>query len=492
MKNPSTVLIVGAGPCGLMMACELRRRGVDAVIVDAAEEPGAGSRAILLWPPTLELYRDIGILEEAVKRGVQIKALTYHTGSRPLRLPLAPHMAPLILPQEDTVELLQDELSRLGGEVERGVRVTGLTQEKDRVVVTARRADGTEITLETEWLIAADGFRSTVRDLVGAEFVGAPLPITFLLAEGTLEGDYDTEAVTYYLGRTGVVLVAPLPGGRVRISGALPDGTEIDEGTAQRMLDERGPGGLRVTGLTMNTTFTSHERIASALRFDRCFLIGDAAHVHSVVGGQGLNLGFADARNLAWKLAGVLNGRYVPAVLDSYNVERRAAAEQTVQATGRMARQAVLSPLANRVRNALLGLAHRSGALSKKFPPLLSGWLIRYPDVLIPAPQQTAKKAVRGLPLPGTRSPRYTLEPDEADRWQLITVGPDGGTAYTRGTGLADRLSDLLVHRHRGGESEGFVLLRPDGYVAAAGGLDDLGPAVTALENLTPRNSKEH
>lgn len=487
MNNPSTVLIVGAGPCGLMAACELRRRGVDAVIVDAAEQPGAGSRAILLWPPTLELYRDLGILEEAVKRGVQIKALSYQTGSNPLRLPLAPHMSPLILPQEDTVDLLQDELRRLGGEVERGIRVTGVTQDADKVVVTARRTDGTELTLETEWLLAADGFRSTVRDLIGVQFTGAPLPITFLLAEGHLEGGYDRETVTYYLGRTGVVLVAPLPGDRVRISGPLPDGTEIDEGTAQRMLDERGPGGLRVTSLTMNTTFTSHERIASTLRVGRCFLMGDAAHVHSVVGGQGLNLGFADTRNLAWKLAGVIKGRYAPSLLDSYDIERRAAARQTIEATGRMARQAVLSPIANRVRNSLMALAHRTGVLGRKLPPLLSGWQIRYPDVLIPAP----KKVPRGLPLPGMRSPHYTLEPDEADRWQLITVGADGGAAHTQGTALAGRLPDLLTHRHRGGATEGFVLLRPDNYVAASGRPDELGPVATALENLVSRNSKE-
>ncbi|MFD0662091.1 FAD-dependent monooxygenase [Thermocatellispora tengchongensis] len=281
--------------------------------------------------------------------------------------------------------------------------------------------------------------------------------------------------------------MAPLPGGRVRVSGALPDGAAIDEGTAQRLLDERGPGGLRITGLTMNTTFTSHERIASPLRSGRCFLVGDAAHVHSVVGGQGLNLGFGDARNLAWKLAGVINGRYAPRVLDSYDPERRAAAEQTVQATGRMARQAVLSPFANRVRNALMTLGHRSGALGRRLPPLLSGWLIRYPDALIPAPGRVP----RGLPRPGARSPRWTLEPDD-DRFQLVTAGTRGGAADEQGTALAGRLHDLLLHRHRDGGGEGFVLLRPDGYVAAAGRPADLGPVATALEHLAPQSTKEH
>lgn len=488
MNNRSTVLIVGAGPCGLMAACELRRRGVDPVVIDADEQPGGGSRAILLWTPSLELFREIGVWDEAVKRGVRIKALNYQTGTRPLRLPLPEHMSPLILPQEDTVELLEDELRRLGGEVRRGIRVTGVTQDAEKVVVTARRTDGTELTFQTEWLLAADGFRSTVREQLGVEFTGAPLPITFLLTEGHLEGGYDREAVTYYLGRTGVVLVAPMPGDQVRISGPLPDGvTEVDEGTAQRLLDERGPGGLRLTGLTMNGTFTSHERVAATMRVGRCFLVGDAAHTHSPVGGQGLNLGFTDARNIAWKLAGVIKGRYAPGVLDSYSPERRAAARQTIEATGRMARRAVLSPFANRVRNTLMAVAHRTGVLGRTLPPLLSGWQVRYPDVLIPAPG----KPVRGLPPAGTRSPRFPLEPGDPDAWQLVTVGAARGPAQAQGNAIAGRLPGLLAHRHRGGAPEGFVLLRPDGYVAASGRPDELDRAATALENLVSRDPKE-
>jgi 2-polyprenyl-6-methoxyphenol hydroxylase-like FAD-dependent oxidoreductase len=371
MSHQHRVLIVGAGPCGLMTACELRRRGIDAAVVDAAETPPRGSRAILLWPPSLRLYRDLGILPEAERRGVTIRALSYYLGpGRTLRVPLPPEMAPLVLPQEATDELLSAELERLGGRVEWGAALSSLEAVGDEVRVELRRAEGTIEPRRVDWLIGADGFRSTTRDSLGIEFTGERLPTTFLLAEGNLTGDYDREAVGYYLSRTGVVLVAPLPGGKVRISGPLPEGSEVTGDTAQRMLDERAPGGLRLTNLTLNTSFTSHERIAARLRVGRCFLVGDAAHTHSVVGGQGLNLGFGDARNLAWKLAGVLDGRLDPKILDSYDIERRAAAEQVVRVTGRMARQAVLSPFAAWMRNTLFSTAHRLGVLARKLPPL--------------------------------------------------------------------------------------------------------------------------
>ncbi|HWU86030.1 MAG TPA: FAD-dependent monooxygenase, partial [Kofleriaceae bacterium] len=425
MIRQHRVLVVGAGPCGLMTACELRRRGIDATVIDAAPQPHRGSRAILLWPPTLRLYRDLGILPEAERRGVPIRALAYHLGPRrTLRLPLAPAMAPLVLPQQDTDELLDGELRRLGDGVEWGLSLTSLKPASDHVCVELRRADGTTELRRTDWLIGADGVRSTVREQLGITFDGEPVPITFLLAEGRITGDYDREAINYFIGRAGGVLIAPLPGGKVRISAPLPEGAALAEDTAQRMLDERGPGGLRLEELTLHTTFHSQERIASRLRAGRCFLVGDAAHTHSVVGGQGLNLGFGDARNLAWKLTGVIDGRLGPKLLDTYDLERRAAAEQVVRSTSRMARQARLGPVAVWLRNALLSAAHRSGALGRRLPPLLAGWAIRYPQPLI---GPVARGRAPSLPPAGAHSPDWTVERAFADRdgFELVTLGPE-------------------------------------------------------------------
>jgi 2-polyprenyl-6-methoxyphenol hydroxylase-like FAD-dependent oxidoreductase len=482
MNQRSTVLIVGAGPCGLMAACELRRRGVTATVVDSASGAGAGSRAILLWPPSLELYSSLGIRAEAEKHGVAIKALAFHLGpGKTLRLPLSPLTAPLILPQQDTNRLLEDELRRLGGTVEWGVEVTAISAADDLVTATARLADGTQTRLEADWLIAADGVRSTVREQLGVTFAGEQLPFTFMLAEGTLDGDYGQDAVNYYLSRTGSILVAPLPGGRVRLSGVIEPDREFTPGLAQQLLDERGPGGLKITDLTMNTMFSSHERIAETFRVGRCLLIGDAAHTHSVVGGQGLNLGFGDANNLAWKLAGVIDGRFSPAILDSYGAERQAAAEQIIKSTGSLIRRSVVSPLENRIRNGMLSLAHRSGMLTRRLPPMFAGWLIHYPDTLFPAPRAKPPKA---LPKPGTRDPHWQLEPADQDRFQLVTLGPSGSPLESEAKALAASQPALLTYRHRGDRGTGFVLLRPDGFVAACGRPADLTRVTHSLTAL--------
>lgn len=510
MTRQHRVLIVGAGPCGLMTTCELRRRGIDAAVVDAAEQPPRGSRAILLWPPSLRLYRDLGILPEAERRGVLIRALAYHLApGRTLQLPLAPAMSPLVLPQQDTDELLDAELRRLGGSVEWGLTLTALNQAGNEVEVELRRKDGTIDRRRADWLIGADGVRSATREQLGVAFAGATLPITYLLAEGRIDGDYDREAMHYHLGPAGSLLVAPLPGGKVRIAAPLPEGSELTGALVQRMLDERAPG-LRVAELTLNTSFISHERIAAQMRIGRCFLVGDAAHTHSVVGGQGLNLGFGDARNLAWKLSGVLDGRLDPKVLDSYDVERRAAAEQVVKATGRMARQGVLGPVARWMRNTMLSAAHRSGALARRLPPLLAGWSIQYPQTLIgPGPSRRAKF----LPPAGAHSPDWTnghppgnpsghtpgsaqgsapgRDPGHRDCFELVTVGPDNTPQREQAAALARQHGALVSHRHVVQDTEGFLVLRPDGFVAASGRPGDLRWLGDAFATLAVPSTKE-
>ncbi|WP_223199114.1 FAD-dependent monooxygenase [Solihabitans fulvus] len=476
------VVVVGAGPCGLVAACELLRLGVPVRVLDAEPEPAKGSRAIILWPPTLEVLAELGVLTDAEARGVRAKALAYHMGDgKVLRIELGSDNEPLLLPQEETGRLLVAALEKLGGRVEQSTRVVEVHERGDSVVVHAMGPDGVE-SIEAAWLIGADGIGSTVRQQSGVEFAGDAVPTTFLLAEGELSGAFDRNEVHYFLRANGVMLLSPLPEGRVRVSGPIAPDLPVTEETAQRVLDERGPGGLRFTTFTTLGTFTSQERIAATLRQGRMFLVGDAAHVHSAVGGQGLNLGVQDGRNLAWKLAGVIDGRFAPAVLDSYSVERRAAAEQVVKATSRMAKQAVVGPIGSRVRNAVWALLDATGALRSWYAPMLAGRLTRYPDVLFGtrSPRDQRRGRSRALPQRGSRTPTWVPDPAEPTAGlRLLTLGVSGGDLDRAGRALADRFPGVLAHEHftgRGGA--GFLLLRPDGFVA------DSGASIEALTGI--------
>lgn len=467
------VLVVGGGPVGLAVACALWQRGVPARIVEAQADPHQGSRAVQLHPPTLRVFQELGILDEAERLGLKIRTTSYHlAGGRTLRVALGAENEPLMLPQQDTSRLLEEALLRAGGRVERSVRVTSVALADDGVTVKAEGPRGTEV-IEADWLVAADGVRSTVRELLGVDFDGSPVATGFLLAEGRIDGAFERDAVHYFLGRTGSVVFAGMPGDRIRVSGAVPDDHPTTPEGVQRLLDERGPGGITIEDLDMVGRFTSQERIAAALRKGRCLLAGDAAHTHSPLGGQGLNLGIQDAHNLAWKLAGVCTGALHARVLDTYEVERRGAAEQIVRITHRFLKVFMLGPFAARVRNTVWSSLEATGVLRRWFVPLLAGWRIHYPDTLSDAPAGPARsRRPRGLPAPGRRAPHWVPLEQEAGPagFRLVTTGPAGGAVALRGRAWAERAPLPVGHVHVPRRAAGFVLVRPDGYVAAAGG----------------------
>ncbi|OLB75552.1 MAG: hypothetical protein AUI14_20825 [Actinobacteria bacterium 13_2_20CM_2_71_6] len=377
--------------------------------------------------------------------------------------------------------VLEQALTALGGTVERGVRVTGVAHDDTRVTVTTQGPDGTRH-IGADWLIAADGVRSSVREHLGIAFAGEPVPATYLLAEGSVDGPFARDELHYFLGTTGTLVVAPLPDSVVRVGGGVPDGTEPDLAAVQRLLDERGPGGLRMVEAASITTFTSAERVAATLRRGRCFLAGDAAHTHAAVGGQGLNLALEDVRNLVWKLAGVIGGRFAPAILDSYDIERRCAAEDTVRVTRLLARLALLGPVAARVRNTVWRLASATGVLRRRYAPVLAGSRSRYTEgVVLPAPARRAS-----LPPPGTRTPAWVPAPaTDPRRFRLVTLGAPTGALVDGARTVARRFPALVGHEHLTRRGSGFLLLRPDGYVAATGtGPDGLAGVETVLRDL--------
>lgn len=477
--NPS-VLIVGAGPCGLAAACALRLRGVDVTVLEAAAEPGTGSRAIMLWPPVLQVLDEIGALPALERQGYRPGALCYHTGrERTIRLPLGADDGALIITQDRTSRVLEERLEQLGGRVERRVRVAAIDNQTRAVIAHAEGPDGAALRFEADWLIGADGARSTVREQLGVAFEGSEFGRTFALAEGQVDGDFERGDAHYFVTPVGVLVVIALPNGEVRVSGALDPGEQISLEAVQRLLDRRGPGNLRLRDPSTLSTYGAPHRVAAAMRVGRCFLVGDAAHVHSPAGGQGLSLGMQDVRNLCWKLAGVIAGELAPAVLDSFELERRAAAQQVVKAIHSLTRQTLFPPIALRLRNAALHLLDRAGRLRDVLLTGFTGRRVRYPDVLLSAaiePASRRKRRAQAVPEVGLRAPDDVLarararagdgDGDGLAGFCLVTLGAESGELARR---ARERAASALPHVHIVGQVDGFLLLRPDDYVAASG-----------------------
>jgi 2-polyprenyl-6-methoxyphenol hydroxylase-like FAD-dependent oxidoreductase len=487
MGDKTSVVIVGAGTCGLAAACELRRMGVSVRLLEARPGPNTGSRATLLWPLGLAVLRSLGALAEAEQRGLRLNALQYHMdGDKRLRTRVGAENEALVLAQDQTSLILERILEELGGRVERSTRVVDVAFTGEGITVKAQQPDSTEL-IEADWLIAADGVGSTVRQALGIDFPGVALPTTYLATEGRILGDLEPGDVHYFLRASGSMVVAPLRGGKVRLGAPIPEGTELTEATVERLLRERGSTGMRVESLDEITTFSSQERIAAALRKGPCFLVGDAAHTHSPIGGQGLNLGLQDVHNLAWKLAGVVRGVFHPAILDSYEPERRQAAQQTVQNTGRFAKMFMLSPAKARMRNTAWRGLEATGLLRRRFVPLLAGWRVSYPDALFATAGPVTTP--RGMPSPGTRVPPWVPAPSRPGpgTFRLLTLGDRDGDLRRRAQDLAGTMPGLVSHDHHSERGRGFLLLRPDGFVARSGTTpDDLDRAGRLLAGLTP------
>ncbi|WP_439673430.1 FAD-dependent oxidoreductase [Embleya sp. MST-111070] len=475
------VVIVGAGPCGLATAAQLLRRGIRVRLFEASSVPSQGSKAIMLWPPAQAVLDDLEVLDAARALAHRPDRLDYFGDhGRLARIPLTPEQSPLVLPQARTDALLEQAVGKAGGTVERGRRLIALTQAHDTIEVVVRDDAGREEHLRTQWLVGADGVHSTVRELLGITFPGNALPIRFALAEGRLTGESVPTAPSYYFTSRGGLVIVPLPGGCVRVSGSTHEGQEATEHLIQEMLDTRGPEGLRMDRFQGFTTFSSAERVVERMRIGRVLLVGDAAHTHSAVGGQGLNLGLQDVRNLAWKLAGVISGRLDDAILDTYGPERIAAARQVIKTTGVLTRVALAPPPWSGLRNVVLNIAHRSRRALGWYAARVAGQRIRFPATPVGCPS-----ASRGAGLP---APHWATRPagSMSDRLLLATSGPTDSPLHRAADAVARRHAPLVGRHHVPRRRREFLLVRPDGYVAARGTAKDLRRAERLLAAINP------
>ncbi|MCM9083088.1 MULTISPECIES: FAD-dependent monooxygenase [Streptomyces] len=471
-----TVVIAGAGPTGLATACGLRAAGVCVRVLDKAPGPAPTSRALGLQPRGAEVLDRLGALGDLPERSVRIAHVTTYVDGRPLaRLPVGQPTKlvtrpGLLMSQAEVEARLRDRLAELGVEVEWGRELLGVRQSSERVVL--RLGDAEE---RADWLVGCDGAHSRVRKAAGIGFPGVPVVERFLLADVTARLPIPRDTVAVWLRGDAMLGAFPLPGENMwRLMAPAAAGSAADpmETLTKLLLHEAGIPGTAVREVLWTSTFRIHRRLASSYRQGRILLAGDAAHIHSPFGGQGMNTGLGDAENLAWKLALVASGRSGDGLLDTYEAERKPIAREVLASTtamtgvvlgqttwARALRDHVFVPLLNRPavqrrlweKSSQLTLTYRKGPLgtgrqrpgsaprpgdrvpdlactrqdgtpTRLYEELRTGWALLTPRA---APAAQGAVALRhlgvggltALTLPGSRQHSLLVRPDAHLAW---------------------------------------------------------------------------
>jgi 2-polyprenyl-6-methoxyphenol hydroxylase-like FAD-dependent oxidoreductase len=490
------ILIAGAGPVGLTMAAELARYGVQVRIIDSAAARTDKSKALVVWSRTLELLDRMGCGEAFLAAGMKVTGGNFIAGGRRIvhvRLDSVPtpHPYGLMLPQSETERLMEAHLAMLGVRVERRVTLTGFAPAGDAVTATLQHADGGEETVATPWLIGCDGAHSAVRHGLGMEFEGDTLPSNWVLADLHLAGVRSPlNEMEMHLHEDGVLALFPIApaagGGRYRVIADIGEaGTVRHDPTlaeVQALLDRRGGGGIVASAPVWLAGFVINERKVAEYRAGRVFLVGDAAHIHSPAGGQGMNTGMQDAINLAWKLALVCRGEAAAEpLLSSYSAERSEIGRQVLANAGRMTRMATLKgALPQSLRNHLAGLVFGLAPVRRAMNNMLAELSIGYPE----GPLSEAAARPRGGPAAGGRvlPGEKPLGAGRAPRFALF------GAICAESDALIRRFPALLEGTVRAPFAEdGIWLARPDGYVALTAARGDWGRVAMYLERIAGR-----
>jgi 2-polyprenyl-6-methoxyphenol hydroxylase-like FAD-dependent oxidoreductase len=356
------VLIVGAGPTGLALATMLARAGVKHVIVDKLATGRSTSRAAVIHAHTLEVLEQIGVSNQLVSEGLKLSKFSLRDRDRVLAqlrfdaLP-SPYAHLLMLPQDRTEKILLQTLANAGTNVRWGCTVDCLVETPEGVVASMRCGDSMHA-VRARYVVGADGMHSIVRVAAGIGFTGGRYEESCVLADVDMNWRHGREEVMLFFSPAGLVVVAPLPGDRFRIVATLDEAPEHPTvADVQALLDARGPtrDPAEVSRVHWSSRFRLHHRVADHYRSGRYLLIGDAAHVHSPAGGQGMNTGLVDACVLGRMLADVLAGRRDDSYLDTYEALRRPAAKQVLRLAGRLTAMATMKSAPGRfVRNLVL------------------------------------------------------------------------------------------------------------------------------------------
>jgi 2-polyprenyl-6-methoxyphenol hydroxylase-like FAD-dependent oxidoreductase len=511
------VVIVGAGPTGLSLACQLARLGVDFVVVEKNAGVTPYSKAIGVHARTLEIYEQLGLAREAVSRGTIASKIRLLSGGE-LRGEfglsnvgegMSPYPYVLMLEQSKNERLLYDYLKGRGRDVLWNAELESFSQTGAGVTAVVQTGGGSQ-TIEARYLVGCDGAKSPVRHALGLAFGGSTFERTFYVADAQVDWRFAHDGLTVSLSKETFVVFFPLKGERrYRIVGVFPEEFAKDEGEVlygeieARIKAEAGLE-LDIHDVDWFSTYKVHTRHVSRFSEGRCFLAGDAAHVHSPAGAQGMNTGIQDAYNLAWKMALVLKGAANEGLLDTYDEERLENAKNLLRTTDRMFQLAAgpewfLSFLRTNVFPAVAGYLFTFDSVKKFVFPLVSQIGINYRHGSLSRHDGEDDFKVKA----GDRMPYFLIDGESVydrlrePKFHLLVFNDGQGPAHTPEVGDATLYADLVdfqavplvpeVAEAFGADGPFAVLLRPDNYVGYISAGPSPGGLNTYLKDFVGR-----
>lgn len=537
--NP--IVIIGAGPSGLLMAIELLHYGLACRLVDKAAAPSDKSKAIAIQARTLEILESMGLLDTCLSQGLKLHHATPMSQGRQLAdlsfssIP-SPHPFVLSLEQNKFEAILIEYLEKLGGHVERQVELVSFQQQEQNVLLFLKNLQTDQIeSLETPWLIGCDGAHSFVRKELNLSFEGNSFPQIFSLADLEIKWKYPRDCLVGFLEKTGVLFAIPLQeNNRYRLifqlardqallkenqsirHGEIPatllEKPTLEEATA--IVHQYADQNARLTNPVWMTNFSINSRMVSRYQKHRVFLVGDAAHIHSPAGGQGMNTGLQDAFNLAWKLWLVQKGLAHDSLIESYNKERHFVGERLLTGTER-ATHLILkrSPLFFYMRNAFISFVTSFPSIRHRLASIISQtdicypknkWIVQISDLSLNA-KAGSRAPDASIMQNGTQTSLFSLWKHPRS-FQLLLIDLKGKTSElkTLASDLGKQYGNLIkIHIVKAGESvqteeiqdlQGEIkclygdstvyLVRPDGYIGFCGPLAKIKPLKEYLSHL--------
>jgi 2-polyprenyl-6-methoxyphenol hydroxylase-like FAD-dependent oxidoreductase len=472
------VLIVGAGPVGLFLANECARRGLSWRLIETRSSQSVHSKALAIFPRTLEIFDMAGVVAPFLEKANRVTSVSVVAHGRTLaHLRFAPAESPYqfiaMVPQDVTERLLVEELGRKGGVVEYETTFVSAVEQDDRVSVVLERK-GESIKLTASFVVGCDGAHSAVRHLLNLPFEGAEYNDSFMLADVETNETLPADELLLCPSELGPVAIFPMSATRRRIVATI-ENTERDAPSLElvrKILAERAPSAIEARALHWSSYFRIHHRQVAQLRVGRFFIAGDAAHIHSPFGGQGMNTGLHDVWNLVWKLDLVLHGHGNERLLESYSAERRPVIRQVIETTHFLTKTlGTSSKLAQLLRDAVIPMVSRLAPFQHAFVQRLSELGVAY----------------GGSPIIEGAGKRYlddSLRGGDGIRSRFLLVLNDKSDASIKAAAqqLAGSLGDIV--ELRSGSAHDLTLVRPDGYIAYAANDHDGIAALRAMRSL--------